>query len=184
MRDNMSFSIKKPSARVMGHVWTCRCCGKQFDALPLSFASVAPYPWFALPEAERRTRAQLSSDQCVIDGKEFYIRGCLEISVLGNDDPFVWGVWVSVSEASFERIGQLWEIEIREHEPSFFGWLCTELTVYPQTCGLKTQLHLRNGGIRPFIEVEPTDHPLAVEQRTGMSLNRVEEIAAELLPHH
>jgi hypothetical protein len=168
----------------MNHVWTCRCCGKQFNSLPISFAPAAPEPWFAVPEAERIVRGQLSSDQCVIDNKEFYIRGCLEIPILGHEEPFVWGAWVSVSEKSFGRIGQLWDTEIRENEPPFFGWLCTELTVYPHTCGLKTNLHLRNGGVRPYIEVEPTTHPLAIEQRDGMSLARVEEIAAAILPHH
>src|ERR1700692_1576615 len=110
----------------MDHVWTCRCCGKQFNMLPLSFAPAAPDPWFAGPEAERSTRVQISSDQCVIDGKEFYIRGCLELPIPGHEERFVWGVWVSVSETSFERIAELWDAEIREHEPPFFGWLSTK----------------------------------------------------------
>jgi hypothetical protein len=44
-------------------------------------------------------------------------------------------------------------------------------------------VHLRGGGIRPFIELEPTDHPLAIEQREGISLERVKELAALLLRH-
>ncbi|WP_308294565.1 hypothetical protein [Streptomyces sp. RKAG290] len=32
-------------------------------------------------------------------------------------------------------------------------------------------------GRRPLIELEPTDHPLAVEQRNGITLDRVREIA-------
>ena len=63
----------------MDHVWTCRCCGKQYHELPLSFAPYAPDPWFAVPEPEREKRAILGSDQCVIDDKQFYILGCLEI---------------------------------------------------------------------------------------------------------
>ncbi|MGD0024933.1 MAG: DUF2199 domain-containing protein [Xanthobacteraceae bacterium] len=168
----------------MDHVWTCRCCGKQFDTLPLSFAPVAPDPWFAVPEAERSTRSQLSSDACVIDGKDFFIRGCLEIPILGREDVFIWGVWVSVAEPSFERIGELWGVDLREHERPFFGWLCTEISVYPRTFGLKTNVHLRNHGKRPYIELEPTDHPLALEQRAGISLQRLEEIASTLLQHH
>ena len=167
----------------MDHIWTCRCCGKQFNTLPLSFAPIAPDPWFAIPDNEHDARAVLGGDQCVIDDKEFFIRGCLEIPVLKCADPFVWGIWVSVSEASFERIGELWDTEIRDHEPPFFGWLCTELSVYPPTFGLKTNIRLRNNGRRPFIALEPTDHPLAVEQRQGIPLRRVEEIAAALLKH-
>ena len=61
--------------------------------------------------------------------------------------------------------------------------LCNELSVYPSTSGLKTKVHLRNKGVRPFVELEPTDHPLAVEQRKGIRLQRVEEIASVLLQH-
>ena len=37
--------------------------------------------------------------------------------------------------------------------------------------------------MRPLIEVEPSEHPLAVEQRQGISVERVAEIAATL-PRH
>jgi hypothetical protein len=168
----------------MEHSWTCRCCGKQFSTLPLTFASAAPDPWFAIPQAERGKRTLLGSDQYIIDDKQFFIRGCLEIPILGRSESFDWGVWVSLSQSSFERVGDLWETDIRENEPTFFGWLCTKLSVYPETFGLKTKVHLRKGAQRPFIEVEPTAHPLAQEQRTGITLQRVEEIATALLSRH
>jgi hypothetical protein len=31
--------------------------------------------------------------------------------------------------------------------------------------------------MRPYVELELTDHPLAIEQRTGISIERVQEIA-------
>ena len=167
----------------MDHVWTCRCCGKQYQTLPMSYAPEAPGPWLSIPEAERSDRGKLNSDACVIEGKHFFIRGCLEIPVAGRQDYFIWGVWISLSQQSFERIGELWDVETRDNEPPFSGWLCTELSIYPSTFGLKTRVHLRNTGQRPFVELEPTDHPLAVEQREGMTLHRVEEIAAALLQH-
>ena len=167
----------------MNHAWTCQCCGKQYDTLPMSYGTPVPDPFLAIPEAERDTRAQLSSDSCIIDGTYFFVLGCLEIPVHGCEDRFVWNVWVSVSQKTYERFGELWEADIRDTEPPFFGWLCTELSVYPQTFNLKTHVHLRNHGLRPFIELEPTDHPLAVEQRQGISLQRVEEIASTLLQH-
>jgi len=37
------------------------------------------------------------------------------------------------------------------------------------TVNLKTMVHARAVGLRPWLELEPTDHPLAVEQRTGIS---------------
>jgi len=58
------------------------------------------------------------------------------------------------------------------------GWLNAELPLYPSTVNLKTKVHLRDDGVRPSIELEPTDHPLAVEQREGIPVARVAEIYA------
>lgn len=169
---------------MVDHVWTCQCCGKQFNSLPLDFSVPAPTPWLDIPEAERDSRGKIDSDVCIIDRKDIFVRGCLEIPIVGCGDQFVWGVWTSVSETSFKRIVELWNASNLEQEPPLFGWLCNRISIYPETFGLKSHLHLRNGGKRPLIELEATDHPLAVEQREGITLQRVEEIAASLLTHH
>ena len=168
----------------MNHAWTCRCCGRQFNTLPLDFTCKAPDHWFQIPESERQHRGKLDSDVCVIDGKDIFVRGCLEIPIVGQDDCFMWGVWVSVTKASFARILELWDAPIIEKEPPKFGWLCNNISLYPTTLNLKTHLHLRGDGSRPSIELEPTDHPLAIEQRQGISIRRVEEIAAALSLRH
>lgn len=41
---------------------------------------------------------------------------------------------------------------------------------------LKTMAHFRTNGLRPWIEVEPTDHPLAVDQCEGIRLAKAWEI--------
>jgi hypothetical protein len=166
------------------YAWTCRCCGKQFDTLPLDFFSSAPDQWLAIPEAERETRGKADSDVCIIDKKDIFVRGCLEIPIVDRDEKFIYGVWVSVSKESFRRILDLWQAEVIENEPPRFVWLCTNISGYPPTMSLKTHVHLRGGGIRPFIELEPTEHPLSIEQREGISLQRVEEIVTTLLPRH
>ncbi|SHN79292.1 DUF2199 domain-containing protein [Bradyrhizobium erythrophlei] len=168
----------------MHHAWKCRCCGRQFNTLPLDFACGAPDHWLQIPESERQDRAKLDSDVCIVDGKDIFVRGCLEIPILGQDDHFVWGVWVSVSTTSFDRIVELWNAPVIENEPPKFGWLSNSISLYSGTINLKTNLHLRGGGRRPSIELEPTDHPLALEQRTGISISRVEEIVTNLLLLH
>jgi hypothetical protein len=60
----------------------------------------------------------------------------------------------------------------------YFGWLSASLKTYPDIENLKTMVHLRDGGLRPYIELEPTDHSLALEQRTGISVERVAELFA------
>ncbi len=119
---------------------------------------------------------------CVIDEKYFYIVGNVDIRLIGSEAHFSWDVWVSLSDKSFRRVVELWTTPGRESEPPYFGWFGTELPGYPQTLSLKTHVHMREVGRRPFIELEPTDHPLAVEQRTGITWERVQEIA-ELALH-
>ncbi|MEU8276371.1 DUF2199 domain-containing protein [Microbispora bryophytorum] len=159
----------------------CSCCGRHHDELPLSYHMPAPAHWS--PEMTGAPDSALSSDQCVIEGEHFFVHGLIEIPVIDTAETFTWGVWVSLSRDSFARMGRLWETPGRESEPPYFGWLSSELPVYePTTLNLKTNLHTRPVGLRPVVELEPTGHPLAVEQRTGITHARVRELA-ELLLH-
>lgn len=161
--------------------FTCRTCGQVHDELPLSFGADAPAPYYGVPEQERGQRVLLSPDQCIIDNEHYFVRGCLDIPIHGSAEVFRWGVWVSLSEKSFRRMSEVWETPGRETEPPFFGWLCTDLPGYPDTTALKTLVHTRPLGERPFIELEPTEHPLAVEQRSGISPARAREVGESLL---
>lgn len=160
--------------------FTCTTCGKVHEGMP-SFGADAPLSYYNVPEEERARRCALGSDDCVVDGKFFFVRGCIEIPVIGETEPFSWGVWVSLSEASFAEWVASYDVAERAHIGPFFGWLNAWLPPYPDTVGLKTMVHLRNDGIRPYIELEPTDHPLAIEQRDGISVERVADIHARIM---
>jgi hypothetical protein len=162
--------------------YTCRCCGQYHPELPLHYGVPAPEYWFAIAPEERERRCLLGSDQCIIDEEHFFILGNLEVPVLDSDERFSWDVWVSLSAENFARGSKLWERAGRESEPPYFGWLSTALPGYPDTVNLKTLVHTREVGRRPLIELEPTAHPLAVEQREGITWERVQEIA-ELVLH-
>jgi hypothetical protein len=166
----------------MEYAWTCRCCGKGFTSLPLDYAFPAPAYWSELSD-EERARSFLSSDICRI-GEDRFIRGCIEIPVQGNTERFVWGAWVSLSAASLARAEELWDAqEIDPGEPPRFGWLSNELQrVYgTSTLNLKASVCLRAGNLRPLITLQASEHALAREQAEGMSIARVQEIAALLL---
>lgn len=93
-------------------------------------------------------------------------------------EPFIWGAWVSLSARSFEDFTACLDAPKRAHIGPFFGWLAAELPLYSSTENLKTRVHLRDDAVRPYIELEPTDHPLAIEQRNGIAVDRVAEIYA------
>jgi hypothetical protein len=164
-------------------LWTCPCCGKQYDKLSFAYALDEPDLWRSVPEEERPYRAVLGTDSCVIDQKIYFIRGRIVIPVIGSNDPFIWGTWASVSQKSFERFGQLWDVAIRENEPPFPGQLGSDIPIYPATSELKCNVVMKNARRRPSFELETTDHPLAIEQRNGITLDRVKEIASLVQRH-
>jgi hypothetical protein len=140
-----------------------------------------PLYYFSIPEDEREHRCEVTTDTCVVDNEVFFVRGSLEIHVHHENQPFGWGVWVSLSEKSFCKYLELYDVEERDQEGPFFGWLSASIKIYPETENLKTMVHLRNNGVRPLIELEPTNHPLAVEQREGITRERVAEIYEAML---
>jgi hypothetical protein len=164
----------------MSFEFKCVSCGEMHRGMP-SFGTAAPLSYYAVPEKERAARCSLGTDECVIDKELYFIHGCLDIPVEGEDEPFSWGVWVSLSESSFKKWLACFDTEKRSQIGPFFGWLNTRLKPYPETVNLKTMAHLRDGGIRPYIELEPTDHPLAIEQRTGISVSRVAELYIQMV---
>jgi hypothetical protein len=110
----------------------------------------------------------------VIDQQHFFVRGCIEIPVHGHDAPFVWGVWASLSQPNFVEWLRQWDKDHRSHVGPFFGWLDAWLKPYADTINLKTMVHLRDHGLRPLIELESTEHPLAVDQRNGITETRAQ----------
>src|SRR5262249_2624466 len=101
-------------------------------------------------------------------------RGVIAIPVRGQSEPFGFGVWVSQKRENFQTY--LANFDTPAIGP-FFGWLCTRIAYYAvSTYGLKTRAHFRGEGLRPLIELEPTDHPLAVDQREGITLAKAWEI--------
>ncbi|MEV0295490.1 DUF2199 domain-containing protein [Nocardia sp. NPDC050710] len=111
---------------------------------------------------------------------DFFIRARLILPIVDSENDFE--SVVSLSKANFARATELWTSPERVQEPPYFGWLSSEVPTYePTTLNLKTKLHSQPVGVRPIAELEPTDHPLAVEQRIGITLARVQAIAEQLL---
>ena len=153
--------------------YRCDTCGQLHDDLP-DIGSAEPWHYLTVPEEERELRTQLTADTCIIVHEDYFIRGVIEIPVHDYPEKFGFGVWVSQKKENFEAYR-------REPDSSaigpFFGWLCTRISFYPvDTLALKTKVYFRDRGLRPYIELEPTHHPLAVDQREGITLDRAWEI--------
>lgn len=150
----------------------CAGCGRRHEEMPLAFHAPAPAVWTEALAGQ--PDCELTSDVCVIHGEHFFVRGLVEVPIVGRDERFAWGVWVSLSEENFWRTGDTWDTPGREAAAPMFGWLSTELPTFREsTLNLKTMVHTRPVGIRPLVELEPTEHALAVEQREGLTWDAV-----------
>lgn len=105
----------------------------------------------------------------------YFIRVCLEIPIHGVSEPFLWGVWVSLSKSNFDRYVETYGSP--NTDDRYFGWLCNYLPYYEKTYALKTQARPRAGGKRPYIELEEIDHPLCKDFHEGISIQKAQEIA-------
>src|SRR6266478_1691053 len=105
--------------------FTCASCGQVHKGSP-SFSFMAPV--YFSEEEMKKGNATLDSDFCVIGNSDFFIRTILEIPIQGHDEPFTWGVWVSLKKENFEvyKSGFL----SGQQDGEYFGWLSSRLPYY------------------------------------------------------
>lgn len=156
-------------------MFRCVHCNQEHDGIP-AFHFDRPAPYWDVPEDKRETDVFLTSDSCVIAERFFFIRALLEIPIQDHAEKFTFGVWVSLSEPNFFIWQDHYETEQRSHIGPFFGWFCSLLPVYPETLHMKTSVHLRDHGIRPWIDLEETEHPLSRDYHQGITLDRALEM--------
>jgi hypothetical protein len=157
--------------------WTCSRCGAEHEGVPLDWALASPTYW----DGGRGKEDFLSEDLCIWTddaGEEnYFIRGVLYIPIEGSGEQLGYGVWSSLSRKSFERVYELWDDPARTEEPPYFGWLSNSLAGYPETLNLKLDVVTEELDKRPSFVLHDGDHPLIREQRTGITWDRVVEIA-------
>ncbi|MEH0168480.1 DUF2199 domain-containing protein [Roseateles microcysteis] len=151
----------------------CASCDEWHEGIP-AWGWNYPFHFHTIPEAEREERCFLTTDLCVVDDKAFYVCGCLELPVVGTEEVLSLRVWVSLSKENFFKFQDLLGVEHRSQNGPYFGWLSVPIPTYPETMNLKTQVHIRDHGIRPFIELERTAHPISLDQQHGVDVERIQ----------
>ena len=160
----------------------CWCCGQEHGVLPFSLLADSPDAYVALSDDERKTRAVLSSEQCIIEQEQFFVRGCNEIPIRGTDGVFLWGVWAKVEDQVFDAISEHWDMEGRETKVGpYEGLLANSLSLYPRTLDLKVKIQIMPVGVRPLFRIEDVDHSLAIEQKYGITPEHAQEYSCHLL---
>ncbi|MGA0611558.1 DUF2199 domain-containing protein [Caldimonas sp. KR1-144] len=163
----------------------CDRCGKTHEGAP-SFAYMAPDEYASLSDEQKSEIASLADDSCTIaypGETHYFVRSILEIPIHGTEEPFSLGLWVSVSEKSFVRYTT--EPHATIEGEGFFGWVCNEISIYPYKQPRPTDVVLQPKGYRPKLVLHrgsPEDDPLVIDQASGISVDRAQELA-ELALH-
>lgn len=157
----------------------CRQCSLDHPIETLELAFRRPDAVARLTPAAREQRVQGSNDWCVLDGQRFFLRGLLPLALQDADQTYCIGVWVEIEPASFERICDLWATDGRNEAP-FAAQLANTIQGLPDTLGLHARLQLSEPGQRPCLYLADSNHPLAREQREGITLHRAYEYTAQI----
>lgn len=166
--------------------WQCGSCEEWHYGPCLDFGYAAPFYWGDENDAKNRPDALkppfkrlpknfLDEDFCIVnDG--YFIRGIINLPIIGTTETLRWGVWGSLKRENFQKL--LTEIDgpKRVELPPMFSWLSNSIPDYPETLNLQMYAHIQELGERPTFELEPTDHPLSVEYYEGITPERVKEI--------
>jgi hypothetical protein len=135
--------------------------------------------WEVLYAKKRFADNILTKDFCILDGEHFFVRCLLKLPIVGKPDfSLGYGIWSSLSRANFESYVDTFDDKKQDRLGPWFGWFSNQLEGYPNTLHLKCQVRPQAGRERPLVELEATQHPLAIAQREGINFDRVLEIYA------
>jgi hypothetical protein len=168
-----------PSAPLHGP-WQCADCGDWHHDL-MDLAAFAPDPWPHGEEREPNNALRfegdfLSEDFCVIGGKHFLIRAVLEIPVHGLAEKFGFGCWSTLSEANFDKYLEGFNHSDYADWGPWDGWLCNQLENYLGTDPELVSVYPQPDRQRPTLLIRDEQHPLAIAQSEGISMDRMIEI--------
>jgi hypothetical protein len=140
----------------------CSTCGLEHEGWP-SIAFDSPYFYLTLSEADKKEKAELKGDFCIIrhdDQTDHFIRVVLNQKV--NDEhsqDLQYGVWVSLSEKSYRDY--LSNYKLDDEGKIYFGFLCNNIPDYETTLSVKTNVKVGRGGNRP--EIFPHDDQMEID---------------------
>ena len=175
--------IEYSDAEIKEMGFLCSICGELHKDVPMAYGADAPWAYFQIPKSDLENRCVLTQDACIIDNRDFYIKGQLNLLV-DNNEEFSWSVWILISKGDFEKIEEQWTDENRILEKPYSGRLATKLDCYAETLNLPVQILSQKVGMRPKIEVLETAHPLFLEQENGINMERVIAFARQILYGH
>jgi hypothetical protein len=160
--------------------FVCSHCGKRHDDELPALAFMQPDYWLTLSNAQR-AEGSLTADDCVTPDGHFFIRCSLELPIRDRaGQKLTFGVWSTLSEENYKRYADAFFDEDQSKLGSMFGWFSNEMGGnFRPTLNLKCHVKPQDHRQRPLIELEQSDHLLAVAQREGIWFAHVERLLHE-----
>lgn len=160
---------------------TCDCCGELIDQWPaLTFGT--PSPYFELSKADQKKLGKISSDFCQItypDQTDRFIRVVMNQKVLDHCADLEYGVWVSMSDKSFDEYRA--NFNNNKFEATYTGYLSNRIPGYEHTLIIPMTIKTRTGGQRPETFPMPQfRHPFVIDFYEGISKTEAERRIKEL----
>lgn len=160
----------------MKEPWFCEACGETHDEIPFSLTLSCPASW--TDEAAAHPESELLTAACVIRGDRFFFLALTIIPVTDAEQDFEWRLWVEVAENDFITRCSRWSSTTRQTDPPIRAQLAVTLPGYGgSTIGIPGLLQDQPIGLHPLFTLTDTGHPLAREQRLGIPVSRVVELA-------
>lgn len=151
--------------------YTCTKCAQIHDEWP-ALAFESPTSYHVLPEKMKEEIGELTSDFCIVrhsDQIDRFIRATLTIKVNDHCEDLEYGLWVSLSEKSFQDYST--NFTNPDHAARYFGWLSNDIPEYEVPEGsIPTTVATRKNGLRPeIIPYEDFDHELVRDYYEGIT---------------
>ncbi|WP_448698992.1 DUF2199 domain-containing protein [Mucilaginibacter sp. AW1-3] len=162
--------------------YICPECGKEHDEWP-ALTLISPDAYRGLTEDEKTTIAVKTDDFCMItyeDQTDRFIRVTFTQTVNDNCQGLDYGVWVSLSEKSYNDYADNYHNE--NHEVSYFGYLSNLIPGYEDKRSVKCTVFTRKGNARPYlVPFEDFDHPFVKDYYSGITLAEAEKRISNMI---
>ncbi len=165
---------------LLGNPWKCTSCDEWHTGLfDLGFDS--PVYWnerikLADNEDVIFDSSFLSSDLCVIDGEDFFVRCLLRIPVPSMNCWFAYGIWSSLSRHNFAAYVKHLQGAGNVVGSEWPSWLANDVHGTSTANSVEGWIIPQPDGARPIWEVHDNDHPLALAQTNGITAEQLLDI--------
>jgi len=160
----------------------CLECGLVHSNWP-ALAFVSPSNYHDLDENEKKEIAELDADFCTIefsDQMDRFIRVTLTQQVNASGEDLDYGLWVSLSEKSFNDYRANFNNQNIDSE--YFGWLCSRIPGYDNTMSIPTTVVTQIGGQRPKIfPHKDHNHQFVIDFYRGITAHEAQERVVEMV---